>query len=107
MPQLGVTMTEAKIISWLKREGEPVRKGEAVATIETDKLNTEVEATGDGVLRRIVAPEGTTVPVIGLMGIIAGAGDTDEAVEALIGGQRARGQKPEAGAATAAGSAPA
>ncbi|HEX2032630.1 MAG TPA: dihydrolipoamide acetyltransferase family protein [Chloroflexota bacterium] len=86
MPQLGITMTEAKVVSWLKREGDPVRKGEPIATIETDKINSEVEATADGVLRRIVAPEGALVPVVGLMGVIAAPDEPEAAVEALVQG---------------------
>lgn len=93
MPQLGVTMTEAKIVSWLKREGETVRKGETVATIETDKINAEVEATADGVLRRIVSPEGAVVPVVGLMGVIARDDEPDEALDRVLQGQ---GQGPRA-----------
>ncbi|HEU5314537.1 MAG TPA: biotin/lipoyl-containing protein, partial [Chloroflexota bacterium] len=67
MPQLGMTMTEAKLVRWLKKEGDPVKKGEPVAEIETDKLNAEVEANADGVLRRVVAEEGATVKVVGLL----------------------------------------
>jgi pyruvate dehydrogenase E2 component (dihydrolipoamide acetyltransferase) len=83
MPQLGVTMTEAKILRWLKQEGEPVAKGEPVAEIETDKLNTEVGASADGVLRRIVAQEGETIPVVGLIGVIAGADEDEAAIDAV------------------------
>src|SRR5436190_5996454 len=86
MPQLGMTMTEATVVQWLKREGDTVRKGEPVASIETDKLNAEVEASADGMLRRIVAPEGAIVPVVGLMGVIAAPDEPEAAVEALVGG---------------------
>src|SRR6266540_4292975 len=89
MPQLGMTMTEAKLVRWLKHEGDPVKKGEPVATIETDKLNAEVEASADGVLRRIVAPAGTTVPVVGLMAVIAAPDETEAAIVAIVGGSSA------------------
>ncbi len=94
MPQLGMTMTEAKVVQWLKREGEPVRKGEPVASIETDKLNAEVEASADGVLRRIVAREGSIVPVTGLMAVVAAPDEPESAVEAIVGGGGAAAPAP-------------
>src|SRR5437762_4080813 len=83
MPQLGMTMTEAKLVRWLKHEGDPVKKGEPVAEIETDKLNAEVEATADGILRKHVAAEGDTIKVIGLLGVIATADEPDSAIAAI------------------------
>ena len=71
MPKMGYDMTEGKLLRWLKQEGEAVTKGEAIAEIETDKVNIEVEAFDSGVLRRIVVPEGETVPVGERIGILA------------------------------------
>jgi pyruvate dehydrogenase E1 component beta subunit len=59
MPALSPTMTEGKIARWLKSEGEPVRAGDVLAEIETDKATMEVEAVDEGVLAKIVIPEGT------------------------------------------------
>src|SRR5580700_7491679 len=59
MPALSPTMTEGKIARWVKSEGEPVRAGDVLAEIETDKATMEVEAVDEGVLARIVIPEGT------------------------------------------------
>jgi pyruvate dehydrogenase E1 component beta subunit len=59
MPALSPTMTEGKIARWLKNEGEPVRAGDVLAEIETDKATMEVEAIDEGILARIVIPEGT------------------------------------------------
>ncbi|MBV9860764.1 MAG: pyruvate dehydrogenase complex E1 component subunit beta [Alphaproteobacteria bacterium] len=59
MPALSPTMTEGKIARWVKSEGEPVRAGDVLAEIETDKATMEVEAIDEGVLARIVIPEGT------------------------------------------------
>ncbi len=59
MPALSPTMTEGKISRWLKSEGEPVRAGDVLAEIETDKATMEVEAVDEGVLAKIVIPEGT------------------------------------------------
>src|SRR5499427_3004096 len=59
MPALSPTMTEGKIARWLKNEGEAVRAGDVLAEIETDKATMEVEAIDEGILARIVIPEGT------------------------------------------------
>ena len=82
MPQLGMTMTEAKLVRWLKSEGDSVTKGEPVAEIETDKLNAEVEANSDGILRRLVAAEGDVIPVLGVLAVLGAADDTAAAIEA-------------------------
>lgn len=84
MPQLGLTMTEGKVVRWLKQRGDSVRRGEPVLEIETDKLNAEVEASADGVLRRQVAEEGTAVKVTGLLAVIAAPDEPDSEVEAVI-----------------------
>jgi pyruvate dehydrogenase E2 component (dihydrolipoamide acetyltransferase) len=76
MPQMGFDMTEGKVARWLKKAGDPVKQGEAVVEIETDKVNIESEAQGNGVLREILVSDGTTVPVGALIGII-GAPDED------------------------------
>jgi pyruvate dehydrogenase E2 component (dihydrolipoamide acetyltransferase) len=103
MPQLGMTMTEAKLVRWLKREGDEVRKGEPVAEIETDKLNAEVEANADGVLRKLVASEGDTIKVVGLLGVIASADESDASVNAIAGATPAA--APTRGAASQASAA--
>jgi pyruvate dehydrogenase E1 component beta subunit len=59
MPALSPTMTEGKIARWLKEEGERVNAGDVLAEIETDKATMEMEAVDDGVLSKIVIPEGT------------------------------------------------
>jgi pyruvate dehydrogenase E1 component beta subunit len=59
MPALSPTMTEGKIARWVKSEGEKVRAGDVLAEIETDKATMEVEAVDEGVLAKIVIPEGT------------------------------------------------
>lgn len=63
MPRLSDTMTEGVISSWLKHEGDRVQRGDILAEIETDKATMEMEAYDDGVLTRIVAQEGATVPI--------------------------------------------
>ncbi len=59
MPALSPTMTEGKIARWIKSEGDTVRAGDVLAEIETDKATMEVEAVDEGVLAKIVIPEGT------------------------------------------------
>ncbi|MCX8134345.1 MAG: pyruvate dehydrogenase complex E1 component subunit beta [Roseococcus sp.] len=59
MPALSPTMTEGKLARWLKKEGDRIRAGEVIAEIETDKATMEVEAVDEGVLTRILVPEGT------------------------------------------------
>lgn len=72
MPKLSDTMEEGMLVKWLKREGEAVASGDAVAEVETDKAVLELEAYTDGVLRKHVVPEGARVPVGALLGVIAG-----------------------------------
>ena len=71
MPPLGETMDEGKIIQWLKKEGDTVKRGDALLEVETDKVTIEVEAFGSGILRKIIVEEGKTVPVGEIIGIIA------------------------------------
>ena len=59
MPALSPTMTEGTLAKWLMKEGDPVNSGDMLAEIETDKATMEVEAIDDGVLARILVPEGT------------------------------------------------
>jgi len=74
MPKMGYDMTEGKVARWLKREGDTVRKGEAIAEIETDKVTIEMESTDDGVLQRIVAREGEVTPVGAPIAVLAAPG---------------------------------
>ncbi|HKX08597.1 MAG TPA: biotin/lipoyl-containing protein, partial [Stellaceae bacterium] len=59
MPALSPTMTEGKIAKWHKKVGDAVKPGDVLAEIETDKATMEVEAVDEGVLAKIVVPEGT------------------------------------------------
>ena len=63
MPQLGLTMTEATVGTWLKKPGDAVRKDEPLLSISTDKVDMDIESNVDGVLRDILVEEGKTVPV--------------------------------------------
>jgi pyruvate dehydrogenase E2 component (dihydrolipoamide acetyltransferase) len=59
MPALSPTMTEGTLARWLKKEGDPIRAGDIIAEIETDKATMEVEAVDEGVLGRILVADGT------------------------------------------------
>lgn len=63
MPKMSDTMEEGKIAAWRKQEGDLVQKGDALAEVETDKVNIEAEAFTSGTLRKILAPVGATVAV--------------------------------------------
>lgn len=77
MPKMGYDMTEGTILRWTKAEGDAVAKGEVLGEIETGKVNIEIEAFAEGVLRKILIPEGQTVPVGTPIAVIGAA---DEAI---------------------------
>jgi len=74
MPKMSDAMTEGKILSWRKRVGDRVARGEVIAEIETDKVNVEIEAETAGTLTDIVVPAGQPAPVGGVIAHINGGG---------------------------------
>ena len=80
MPQMGYDMEEGTVVRWLKEEGSTVTRNEAVAEIETDKAVVEFESDSEGVLLKIVAPEGTTVPVGRTIAVVGNAGEEVDGV---------------------------
>ena len=74
MPKLGLTMTEGTIDEWKKKVGDKVHKGDIIYSVATDKLTNDVEAEADGVLLKILVPEGETVPCRALIGWLGAAG---------------------------------
>jgi pyruvate dehydrogenase E2 component (dihydrolipoamide acetyltransferase) len=82
MPKLSDAMETGKVIKWLKKEGDPVKGGDVVAEIETDKANVEIEAFGAGIFRKIVVGEGQQVPVGELIAVIADPADDISSVTA-------------------------
>ena len=96
MPALSPTMEHGRLARWLKKEGERVEPGDVIAEIETDKATMEVEAVDEGILARIVVPEGTdNVPVNAVIAILAGEGED-------VSGIDPESLAPAAGAGTAA-----
>ncbi|MGQ9584621.1 MAG: dihydrolipoamide acetyltransferase family protein [Anaerolineae bacterium] len=77
LPKLGQTMERGAIVRWLKGEGEEVRRGETLFTLESDKAVLEVEARASGVLRKVLVPAGVAVPVLTVVGLIAETMDED------------------------------
>lgn len=71
MPALSSTMTEGKIVSWAKSQGEKVEKGETVLVVESDKADMDVESFHDGYLAIILVPEGEQAPVGSTIGLLA------------------------------------
>lgn len=79
MPKLGDAMTEGKVLRWYKQPGDAVRKGDAVAEIETDKVNLDLEVESDGILGAHAASAGDMVPVGGVLAKILKPGEKEEA----------------------------
>jgi len=103
MEALSPTMEEGRLVAWKKQEGDPVKAGETLAEVETDKAVMELVARADGVLRKIMLPEGSTVPVSAVVAIV---GTADEDISALVGGDGKAASAP-APAATAPAAPPA
>ncbi|MBV8857018.1 MAG: pyruvate dehydrogenase complex dihydrolipoamide acetyltransferase [Acidobacteria bacterium] len=81
MPKLSPTMEEGQLSRWLKKEGDKVSVGEGLAEIDTDKATMEAQALATGVLRKILVPEGETVPLGAIIAII---GEPDEDISGLV-----------------------
>jgi len=79
MPQMGVSVSEGTITKWLKQEGEAIEPDEALLEISTDKVDTEVPSPAGGVVQKIMAQEGETVPVGTKIAVIAPEGEAGEA----------------------------
>ena len=84
MPKWGLTMTEGKVVGWLKREGQDFAPGEEILEIETTKITNTVEAEAAGTLRRIVAAAGATLPVGALLAVTAPNNVPDAEIEGFI-----------------------
>lgn len=103
MPALSPTMEKGNLAKWLKKEGDTIKSGDIIAEIETDKATMEVEAVDEGVLAKIVVPEGTAdVAVNEVIGVIAGEGEDAKSVTAPAAGSAAPAKAAEAPAAAAA-----
>ena len=96
MPALSPTMTEGNLARWLKKEGERIKAGDVIAEIETDKATMEVEAVDEGILGKILVPDGTQgVKVNDVIAVLVEAG------EAIPAGAPATAPAPAAAAPAA------
>ena len=75
MPKLSDTMEEGRILRWLKKEGETIETGQALAEVETDKATVEMESYTNGVIRKLIAPEGQVIKVGQLIAIVGASGE--------------------------------
>lgn len=75
MPALSSTMTEGKIVSWVKSEGDKLSKGESVVVVESDKADMDVESFYDGYLAAIIVDEGNSAPVGSAIALLAESED--------------------------------
>lgn len=99
MPKLGFNMNEGKLVEWYKNEGDTVTKGEPLFSVETDKTNMDIEATGDGVVKALLINAGDKIPVTLPIAVIGAEGeDVTKAIEdakaELAGGGAAPAEKP-------------
>lgn len=86
MVQLSPTMEEGLIVKWLKNVGDPVEAGDLIAEVETDKATMEMESFFDGVLLRIIVPEGQAAPVGTAIAVIGEEGEDADAALSEAGG---------------------
>jgi len=91
MEALSPTMEEGRLVKWLKNEGDPVKSGDILAEVETDKAVMELVARGDGILKKRIANEGDASPVGTLLAVIAGA---DENIDSIVAGAAPAAAKP-------------
>jgi len=114
MPALSPTMEKGNLAKWLKKEGDAIKSGDIIAEIETDKATMEVEAVDEGILAKIVVPEGTAdVAVNEIIGVIAAEGEDASAASAPAKAETRKAveapkaEAPKAAPAAAAPAAPA
>jgi 2-oxoglutarate dehydrogenase E2 component (dihydrolipoamide succinyltransferase) len=93
VPELGESVVEATVAEWLKMEGDPVKTGEAIVRLETDKVDVEVSAEQDGVLAKILRQQGDDVRVGEILGSIEASTEADK--------EGARAEAPQAAAESA------
>lgn len=82
MPKLGLTMEEGTIEEWKVKEGDTVKKGDIIFSVSTDKMTNDIEAEADGVVIKILVPEGETAPCKSVIAYLGAAGETAPAAGA-------------------------
>lgn len=108
MPKLGFNMDSGQLVTWHKKPGEAVKKGEPLFDINTDKTTMPVEATSDGILLKVMLAEGEAADVFTPIAVVGSQGeDPDAAIAAHGGGAAAKAATPAASSAPAPKAAPA
>ena len=102
MPALSSTMTEGKIVEWLKKPGDKVGRGESVLVVESDKADMDVESFNEGYLAAVLMPAGSTAPVGETIGLIVETEAEIAEAQAKAGSGGGGGSAPAAAAAPAA-----
>src|SRR5262249_38969059 len=86
MPKWGLTMTEGKVVGWLKQQGQALAAGEELLEIETTKITNVLEVPEAGILRRIVAPADATLPVGALLAVVAPEQVSESEIDDFVAG---------------------
>nr|MBA2628885.1 biotin/lipoyl-binding protein [Rickettsiaceae bacterium] len=85
MPALSPTMEHGNLAKWLKKEGDTIKAGDVIAEIETDKATMEVEAVDEGILAKILIPQGTQeVPVNALIAVLIEDNESESVLAEFI-----------------------
>ncbi len=84
MPKWGLSMQEGKVTSWLMKDGDPVKVGDQLLEVETDKIAGAVEASDTGILRRRIGEVDTIYPIKTLIGVVAAADVPDADIDAFV-----------------------
>lgn len=92
MPKLSDTMESGTLVSWKKNEGDAVEPGEVLAEVESDKATMELEAFDRGILRKIIAKVGESIPIGKPLAIVSES--ADENIDAMLAGLEGDGGKP-------------
>src|SRR6185295_16417637 len=93
MPQMGESIFEGTLTKWLKQPGDAVKRDEPIFEISTDKIDTEIPSPVAGILQKILIPEGQTVEINTVVGII---GDSATAAEPAPAAEAPKAEKPKA-----------
>ena len=75
VPDIGTTVDQVRLVRWLRKEGEPVKRGEALCEVETDKAVSELESVAEGVVLKILVPEDTEVAQNAVIAYVGEAGE--------------------------------
>lgn len=97
MPALSPTMTEGNLTKWLKKEGDKISAGQVIAEIETDKATMEVEAVDDGIIAKLIVPQGTEgVLVNSLIAVLVEEDEKDPDIDGFIAKNQVTGMSSNA-----------